>query len=292
MERELWSQLMTAIQDVARTRCCSNRFTYDTALVVRVYLWSVLHDRPVYWACQRRNWNAQSRPSRLPSQSTMSRRLGSMPVADFLKAMGRRLSGRVDRGLVKILDGKPLPISRHSGDGDSAFGRGAGGVDRGYKLHVIWGNAAMPQAWAVCPMNISEVRVAGELLPSLRGCGYVLGDGNYDRNALYDLAARRNHQLLACRSKPYTDLGHRRHSAHRLRAIELLEGPGDYGRDLYALRRQIETHFAALTSFGGGLTCLPPWVRRLRRVRLYVHGKLLINAARIRLLLQRQQGAA
>jgi hypothetical protein len=38
-------------------------------------------------------------------------------------------------------------------------------------------------------------------------------------------------------------------------------------------------------SFGGGLTsALPAFVRRLHRVRLWVHAKLLINAARIRRL--------
>ena len=53
-----------------------------------------------------------------------------------------------------------------------------------------------------------------------------------------------------------------------------------FSQSLYRFRRQIERDFGNLVSFGGGLTCLPAWVRRFTRVRNWVQAKLLVNAAR------------
>ena len=41
-----------------------------------------------------------------------------------------------------------------------------------------------------------------------------------------------------------------------------------------------ERDFGNLVSFGGGLACLPAWVRRFPRVRNWTNAKLLVNAAR------------
>ena len=46
-------------------------------------------------------------------------------------------------------------------------------------------------------------------------------------------------------------------------------------------RTDIERQFSQLVCFGGGLATLPPWVRRIWRVRNWVMAKLLINAVRI-----------
>jgi hypothetical protein len=54
-----------------------------------------------------------------------------------------------------------------------------------------------------------------------------------------------------------------------------------FGQDLYRLRIGIEEAFGNATSFGGGLSPLPAWVRGLDRVRTWVWAKLLINAARV-----------
>ena len=50
---------------------------------------------------------------------------------------------------------------------------------------------------------------------------------------------------------------------------------------LRARRQAIERFFAGLTTFGGGAATLPPWVRHLHRVRLWIGAKLVINAARL-----------
>jgi len=80
--------------------------------------------------------------------------------------------------------------------------------------------------------------------------------------------------------------GHRRQSPHRLDSVHRLEVASGLGNrfavELLKLRRRVESAHAAC--FFAGLDHLPPWVRRLHRVRPYVHAKLLINAARTRCL--------
>ena len=180
--------------------------------------------------------------------------------------------------LIRIIDGKPLGVSGVSKDADAAYGRGAGGMQSGYKLHAVWATGPLPVAWALTPMNTSEKTMARQLIPSLPGGGYLLGDPEYDCNALYDLAHSAGHQLLAPKRQKQKGIGHRPQSPYRLRSIELMKT--EFGKKLYRFRRQIERDFGNLVSFGGGLPCLPPWVRRFPRVRNWVNAKLLINAAR------------
>ena len=60
------------------------REQYHDRVIVMVYLWSVLHERPVIWACDSDNWPAEP-PWELPSDSTMSRRLRTVGVMQFLE---------------------------------------------------------------------------------------------------------------------------------------------------------------------------------------------------------------
>jgi hypothetical protein len=288
MERELWTILSAAVQDVKRSRRANAYHTYDNDQIVRIYLWAVLHDRPVSWACRPESWDDRTRPAALPHQCTVSRRLRSDAVIDFLRALGRRLIGRLGQAWrwLKIIDAKPLTVAAHSKDPDARWGRGAGQKAKGYKLYAVIDGSPMPHAWQVHPMNHDEKTVARTLLPQLRGEGYVVGDKMYDASPLFDSAAQHGHRLIAPRKNRFGGLGKHRHSPHRLACIESLEAPESIRRDglarhLMRCRKRIETAFANLTSFAAGLTHLPPWVRRLHRVRLYVHAKLIINAARI-----------
>ena len=162
----------------------------------------------------------------------------------------------------------------------TGYGRGAGGFQKGYKLHAIWGRGPMPTAWALAPMNVSEKSMALQLIPSLPGGGYLLGDQQYDANYLYDLAEKEGFQLLAKKtsSRGRGGLGHRRQSPGRLRSIELLKTP--FGREVYKKRNAIERSFGTMTCFGGGLGPLPSWVRRFTRVRNWVQTKILITGTR------------
>ena len=292
MERECWSELSQAICEVAARWNESRRFTHPTALVVRVHLWSALHDRPTSWACEPLNWDARTRPSALPEQSTMSRRKRTTAFARFMDAVGARLAGRPSAALLKRIDGKALPVAAHSTDRDARWGRGAGQDANGYKLHAIWSDRPMPEQWAVTPLDVCEKRMARRMVKRLTaggggGGGYLLGDSYFDDSKLHDVAAAAGHQLVAPRrrSSRGKGLGHCYQSPHRLRCIDLTEPPADvnpFGRALRDQRRQIERDFGNLCSFGGGLAGLPPWVRRPWRVRSWMHAKLLINAARLR----------
>jgi hypothetical protein len=295
MDLELWSGLSAAISAVDRRWPVNRRDTHSTARIVRVHLWSCLHDRPACWACDKRNWTAQICPDLLPDQSTLSRRMGRDDFQAFLSAVGQRLNGKAANAAaagkllhLRIVDGKPLEIPHHSKDRNATFGRGAGRTSRGYKLHwlINAANSAMPDGFVITSLDVCEKQMAARMIKRLKpSCGYLLGDAHYDASWLYDLSSHHGQQLICPRAKPQTGLGHHYQSEHRLRAINLLEAPGNgFGPQLYHQRGDIERANAHLVSFGGGLSIsLPAWVRRIWRVRRWVIGKLLINAARIRL---------
>ena len=270
MERELWTTLCAF---AARLH---NRWTparYGDEAICAVYWWAVVHDRPTSWACRRENWPTELVRRRLPSQPTMSRRLRTAAVEQLLRDVEQALlTLSAASQLVLAIDGKTLPIGRPSKDRDAACCRGV----KGYKLHAVWGDSLLPLVWALAPLNVSERRMAQALAADLPGGGYLLGDSQYDVNYLYDATAASGYQLLAAQQRPGRALGHRPHSPHRLRGLELLRTAA--GKQLYRQRRRIEHRFAQLTSFVGGLAPLPFWVRRFQRVKLWVHSKLLISA--------------
>jgi hypothetical protein len=278
MERELWGLLCRLLKELYRV---VPRGRYGDDEILSVYLWSVVHDRPVCWSCDPLNWPDELRPRDLPSQSTMSKRLRARGVESLMLAVEEKLrymDGHAQQW-VRIIDGKALPIGGPSKDRDAAWGRGSGGIQHGYKFYAVWGEGALPIAWALAPLNVSERRIAELLITNLPGEGYLLGDKHYDSNKLYDVAAAAGYQLVVPRQNPGVGLGHQYQSPHRLRAIELLKRP--FGKALYRVRTRIEHCFAGLTTFAGGLEPLPFWVRRFYRVRAWLHAKLLINAVRI-----------
>ena len=281
MERERWLQLYELAVQLSHR--WGYGYQFSTAVIVGVWLWAVLHDRPVSWACQARHWPVDLlQGRRLPAQSTMSRRLRSEPVQRLLKLMENRLKTLTSdpevENLVKAIDGKPLPVGGNSKDPDASWGRGAGGLAKGYKLHAIWSQSALPVAWVVRPMKASEIAVAWELIERLEDTGYLLGDPGYDSNKLYDWSAEHGHRLIAPRRLKSKSFWHGYTSPFRRLATDFLEH-GGYPL-FHRLRTNIERKFGNCTSFAGGLAPLPAWVRRLPRVELWVQAKLLINAAR------------
>jgi hypothetical protein len=280
MERELWPPLYRLLRDVAKD--FSQKYVqYQPWVLVAVLLWAALHDRPVSWACQKRHWSTTTlRPHRLPSPSTLSRRIDSVGVGLLWRALEQRLRDSGPPALVAFVDGKPLPVGGNSKDPDARFGRGAGCIAKGYKLHAIWSTRPVPEAWDIKPLDANEKATAAELVEQLAYGGYLLGDGNYDASYVYDAAMARGYQLVA----PYRkgkNPGSGRHyqSPHRLRSIDILRS--DFGQALYKARTAIERSFGHAGSFGGGLGPLPAWVRGRPRVRTWVWAKLLINAVRI-----------
>jgi hypothetical protein len=200
MERELWPLLYHELREAA------NDFRQKYVqipgwVLVAVSLWAALHDRPVAWACDGRNWGTTSlRPRKLPSPSTMSRRAYSVGVGLLRRALQERLRALgPPPALVAMLDGKPLPVGGYTKDPDAAYGRGAGMMAKGYKLHTVWSNGPLPDEWEVTSLKVGETTEAGGMPARPRergGGGYLLADGNYDSSELFDQAAEAGYQLV------------------------------------------------------------------------------------------------
>lgn len=282
MERELWPRIYQLVM-AGGSSIRQAGVTFQPHILLLTLLWAALHDRPVNWACRQANWSTTTlRPVTLPSPSTLSRRLGSLAVGVLMRDLAKWLRDSAPPRLIAALDGKPLPIGGAGHDPDARNGHGAGKIARGYKLHAVWGLRPMPEAFSVEPLNACETKAAERLLPELAGGGdrgYLLGDGEFDANPVFDAAGAAGYQLVTPREDPAAGLGHIRQSPYRLRCIELLRG--EFGRELYGLRGMIERSFGNATAFAGGLGPLPAWVRRLWRVRRWVWAKLLINGVRI-----------
>lgn len=278
MERELWKLLYEMTRMFGKPW---GSWKYSTRNIVATYFWAVVNDRPTSWAADPTHWPTDLCQRRLPSQPTLSRRMRRPDAQELMCDIENAWLALwcVSRLImVRIIDGKPLPVSNVTKDKDAGFGRGAGGMQKGYKLYAVWSDGPLPFAWALAPMNCSEKKMAEYLIADLPGGGYLLGDSEYDSNKLYDLAHAAGYQLLVRKRQKKHGVGHRPQSPYRLRSIDLLQGT--FGKTVYQLRRTIERTFGNLVSFGGGLICLPAWVRRFTRVRNWVHAKLLINAAR------------
>jgi hypothetical protein len=282
MERELWPPLYHLVSEVGKAMRLTD-VTFQPHVIALVFLWAALHDRPVAWACRERNWSTTTlRPVTLPSPSTMSRRLRRLDTALFLRALIAAIRRTGAPRLIAVIDGKPLPVGGASGDPDAHCGHGAAHLARGYKLYAVWDGRPVPAVYRVHALNTNEDKVAEEMLPDLSGVGgYLLGDGEYDANGVFDAAGAAGYQLLAPREDPAAGLGHHYQSPYRLRCIALMGTP--FGRAVFHARGTVERAFGHLTSFGGGLAPLPSWVRHEERVWLWVTAKLLINAMRIKM---------
>jgi len=278
MERQLWKAIVACLRRIDKSIPVAAE-DYTDARIIEVYLWAVLHDRPMSWVCQPRNWPPAMRRRPLPSDSCMSRRLKSERVIALLAALEEHVVRRPEAGgLVWFMDGKPLTISGVSKDRQAGYGRAAAGKAKGYKIHAIVGVDNTLAAWRLAPMNVDERVMAERLLRTKGVQGYVVTDANYDSNRLHaECDARGDLQMVTPRRHgPGRGHGHRKQRAGRLRAKDILENPRPwFGRDLLRQRGQIERYFGHLTNWGGGLTHLPPWVRTHRRVYRWVQAKLI-----------------
>ena len=283
MEHQLWSAILPHLAALDQTPR-PTRHTYSDRDIVAVYLWAVLHDRPQAWACEAPNWPIHRRRRRLPSASSLSKRLRTPSVCALLVALFDALAAPQTTGVFWVMDGKPLPISGVSGDVQAVCGRAAGGMARGYKLHVIMNIHGEIAACEVTAMNVDERVVAERLLAAADIQGYIAADANYDSNPLHaDCDATGNRQLITPRRYARTarSTGHRRQTAGRQRCLVLWKQPEPRFIDGLLLGRdEIERRFGNLTSCAGGLGPLPAWVRTLPRVDRWVRAKILLNAVR------------
>jgi hypothetical protein len=260
-----------------RTRYC----TYSDGLIALVGLFAVMSNRSARWASVRANWPAwQKRP--LPSYSQLRRRLATPSVATLLRQLNEQLTDHLGRSNHKAADGKPLVVGGFTKDRDATRGHVPGGFARGYRLHAVRdGVTGVIDVAAVTGLADGEASVLRPMLrrTDLRGC-LLRADANYDSNALYALTASRGGRLIAPRRKRGRGLGHHPQHPDRLKAIAELEHDPEARQSHRRWRADIERGFADLCN-RTGLFALPPFVRRLTRVRRWVRAKLLLYHLRL-----------
>lgn len=291
MEAQLFRTIYRHVMSIAHPR--PPRVQFNDHLIVLVYLWSVLHERPVCWACDKKNWPEELLEFQLPSDSAMSKRLETLSVKQLLARVLTAAAELFPPTLVKAIDSKPLPVGAYSKDADAKRGRiAAGQFARGYRLSVLTHGRAV-QSWTLAPMNNHDSLAAPILLSQLRGgYGYVVADNAYDSNELHLAAAAQNHQLIAPPREVNQGVRDVKHNVpQRLRALDLLDeqnnplkhcgisDAGLFGVELYNQREAVESSFGELTQMG--LSHLPPWVRGPRRVAIWCASKLLLFLCRL-----------
>jgi IS5 family transposase len=285
MEHQLWKEILRVLRSINKPPKNAKE-QYSDEEIVRVWLWAVLHDRPVSWACQRQSWPLHDRRRQLPSSSRVSRRLRTPGVRWLLQEIEAQVlrPERVGQ-LLWMMDGKPLLIGGSSKDRQSGAARRVG---RGYKLHALLDAQGNVAAWRVAPLNKDEKTMARRMIRVAALQGYLLADGNYDSNRLHEACeGHGNLQLITPHRASRTGVRRpiSRQSPGRLRSLALQEAPHpEFARSLLRRREDIERYFGRLSSWGGGLTHLPAWVRTHRRVHRWVQGKLILTGLRRRIL--------
>jgi hypothetical protein len=279
MDSHEWKIVYQAIKKMdSKIKKHMRKCPYSDRLIVAMYLWSVAHDRPLCWACQRSSYGRCFRPRRLPSISQFSRRLRSDRVQQLLQAVHEHLAEVNRTSQVAYLDGRGFPVGNYSKDPDAHCGWAAGRLARGYRLHAWATPDGRIPLWCVTSLNVAEVRVAAVFAEMAPRVDLLLADNLYDSKKLYDDYYRNDICLLTSFSHPHAGKGHRQQSPVRLAAIEAWP---DLGKYVFRDRLEIERIFGRQACSGGGLGPLPGFVRSLGRVRRWIGAKLIFYHARL-----------
>ena len=283
MDQNIWSIITKTIVSVNRSiERTGRRPRYSDVLIMRMYLWAVHHDRPMFWACDRRNYDTLFRPRALPSVSQFSRRLKTERLEKMIQAVHERLIQTDPLSKLSFFDGKALPVSRHSHDKDAKKGYADGAFRKGYKLHAWATHDGRIPRFRVLPMNCGEPNTARALTDLIPSGSVVLADANYDSGKLYQAVEDRHSQLLTPLKGMVASASQlRRMLTARKRAMQWWQRFGQQCKELLKRRYDIERIFSAVCCFGGGLSPLPAWVRGLPRVQRWVSAKLIFYHARL-----------
>lgn len=271
--RTLYSVIKRQARALPRPR---RRFAYSDALICAMFFWAVWHDRPQCWACRRDSYSGLFRPRKRPSVSEFNRRIRSPRLASLLEGVFRAFAPQPAAGGWCWLDARPLPVGPCSKDHAARAGRVYGGFARGYRVHALVAENDAVFAWKLTGLNAAEPDVALELLAHVAPGSTVLSDGVNDSARLYAAAERRQATLLA-RPRRNAGQGHCPQSAARLRSIARWNAAP---REYTIRRAQVDRVFGWQSSFGGGPSPLPAWVRTPERVHRWVAAKPTIYHVR------------
>lgn len=277
MDSHVWRTVYQTIKQANREIPRQGRRpVYSDVLIVAMYLWSVWHDRPLCWACDRSHYGGCFRPRRLPSVSQFCKRLRTEHCDALLQRI-HEISSRMDWPMeLSFLDGRAMRVGAYSKDRDATRGSAPGGMAKGYKLHVWASQDGRIPVWGVTGLNVNEKTVARELLRYRTAEELVLADAAYDSGGLYDQVANDGGHFLTP-LPTNAGGGHRRQSPSRLAAARAWKDVAGY---VYRERLGVERILAHSSTFGGGLGPLPSWVRSLPRVRRWIGAKLILYHAR------------
>lgn len=291
MDRQIWSALLGTIRCVCgqvNRIHRPQRLVFSDRLIVAMYLWSVAHDRPQSWACQRSSYGNLFRPRKLPSISQFNRRMNLPRTQLILQRVHQALAGSITTTAITFLDGKPLPVGVASKDPDARSGHVMGGYAKGYKLHAWMSEDRRIPLWIVMPLNVDErpmARLLIEQVDELSPRSLTLADQNYDTYTLHKLLDARQGRLLV---KPKGSNDGKRNPDNlkkmgRARRENLAMQAHHRPLLQYVHKQRINAEgiLGNLCGCSGGLTGLPPWVRRLRRVRTWVGGKIILYHAKL-----------
>lgn len=160
MDRQQWIILRGLIRRAVREIGPSRRVDFKDELIVAMYRWTVAHDRPLCWACDRDHYHRPFCPRRLPSVSQFCRRVKTERFQRYLQHLHDALTDQRALSAVNFLDGKPLAVGPYSRDLEAKTGYGTGRLDKGYKLHAMVTADRRIVAWSVLPLNVHEMAVA------------------------------------------------------------------------------------------------------------------------------------
>ena len=159
MDRNIWlASTAAARSSDRRVARCGRRMRFSGQQIVRMYLWSVWHDRPLCWACDRDHYNPLFRPSQLPSVSQFCRWVKTPRVQAMLQAANDYLTRHSEPTRLSFLDGKPLPISFCSRDPDIR----------------IWKSASTP-SWAESSATCGARCFRSTACPTMSICSSATG---------------------------------------------------------------------------------------------------------------------
>jgi Transposase DDE domain len=286
--RSLYHRLVASASGLRPPRC-----QFSDGLVVLIHLLSVMRNRSLLWASHKQNWPLWLRHAcPAPSYSQLGRRLKTRSVAMLLRQIDAEFRDHLPRSTLMYCDGKPLVVGGFSKDPDARWGKVPDGWARGYKLHVVADSLGAIETFSLRSLNTGEAKVARHLVRRLNLQGRLLrADAAYDCNRLYAAVSRGGGRLLAPRRKPGTGLGHHPQHHDRLRAMAELEADPAAIKAHRRLRNGVEQRLAHLTNLPFGLSPLPNFVRRRRRVKRWVQGKLILYHLHLNLRLSKAQAA-
>lgn len=285
MDRQGWQSIQNLIREVVKRIGRTPKAQYSDVLILSMYFWSVAHDRPLCWACDRSNYGGHFRPRRLPSVSQFCRRVKTARFQAYLQCIHDTVTNDAQLAMLNFFDGKPLAVGNYSRDPDARNGYGAGRIERGYKLHALVTDKRQIASWSVQPMNTNEMLAARTIfaqLPHVPSGSLVMADGNYDAHVLHKDVSRRGAWLwLKPRGMAEHPVTLRQMGAARRQLLTTWRNYPEWSRRLTRKRIHVEGTFSNLTSYAGGLGPLPSFVRRLERVRRWVGAKIILYNVRL-----------